>query len=110
MTYEARQGQHDDLVLATCLPIWLGSQRFCQMRTRSGDDDPANWVPYREVTALDAECAAIEQEEIEACRKEADWLAEQAELRRRKQNMPSWYVEPMTAHESKKFWSTITWN
>ncbi len=44
MTYEARQGQHDDLVLATCLPIWLGSQVFCHMRIAACTDLSSDWL------------------------------------------------------------------
>jgi hypothetical protein len=82
MTYEARQGQHDDLVLATCLPVWLGSQRFCDMNTWSGSE--ASLQP-RETTALDAvEAAEREALEREREAEEQEW----EELR----NMPSWGV------------------
>ena len=66
MTYEARQGTHDDLVLAACLPIWLGSQRFCSMRTRGPgpDDDPG--LQRRETAAMGADQAAVETAELEA--------------------------------------------
>ncbi|HKI19460.1 MAG TPA: hypothetical protein VKA15_16365, partial [Isosphaeraceae bacterium] len=63
MTYEARQGQHDDLVLATALPIWLGSQRFCQMVERVKEDSPG--YRSREAAALDAEDAwRLEQQAV----------------------------------------------
>jgi hypothetical protein len=63
MTYEARQGQHDDLVLATCLPIWLGSQRFCHMNTMTRADPTADWMRPREIDAIKAEQAALELEQ-----------------------------------------------
>jgi hypothetical protein len=64
MTYEARQGTHDDLVLATCLPIWLGSQRFCHMNTAARPDQAADWMRPCETTALDVEQAALELERV----------------------------------------------
>lgn len=82
MTYEARQGQHDDLVLATCLPIWLGSQRFCHMNTTARPDEAPIWLRPRESTALDVEQTALElervaneqrQKEQEADRRRATW-------------------------------------
>ena len=48
LTYEARQGQHDDLVLATCLPIWLGSQRFCAMHTATTVEAEERSAPSRD--------------------------------------------------------------
>ncbi len=86
MTYEARQGQHDDLVLAACLPIWLGSQRFCTMRKRL-EDYPG--LQSRERTALEAQQHAIEAAEAEALERDADDAAEEAEDLR---HMPSWGV------------------
>ncbi len=73
MTYEARQGTHDDLVLATALPVWLGSQRFCAMRTL---DIPTDEFPPRERTAMDADSAATEKLEREALERQdrgEDW-------------------------------------
>jgi hypothetical protein len=71
MTYEDRQGTHDDLVLATCLPVWLGSQVFCHMRTLSAADGDKDWFRPRETVALTAES------ELRAAKNEA---AEKAAL------------------------------
>jgi hypothetical protein len=109
MTYEARQGQHDDLVLATCLPIWLGSQRFCHMRTRDDDRERAEWMRPREATALDVEQVAIEQAELEAMKLERETAAELADAAYRQRNYASWYVPPMTDRERERFWREITW-
>jgi hypothetical protein len=65
LTYEARQGQHDDLVLATCLPIWLGSQRFCHMATYTTADG-SSYLRPRETIAVDAARAEAEQLELAA--------------------------------------------
>jgi hypothetical protein len=59
LTYEARQGQHDDLVLATCLPIWLGSMPFCRMRMLSAPEV----LRPRERAALDAQSEKTEEQE-----------------------------------------------
>ncbi len=64
MTYEARQGQHDDLVLAACLPVWLGSQRFCSMRTRSPGESATTLQPW-EQEALEAEDEVRAEEDKE---------------------------------------------
>ena len=60
MVYEARQGLHDDVVLAACLPIWLGSQVFCSMHTASTIGGNARFKPS-EVNALEASRAAVER-------------------------------------------------
>jgi hypothetical protein len=89
MTYEARQGQHDDLVLATCLPIWLGSQRFCTMRTFA-DDDRADWMKPREIHALETE---LEREEQAALKREEEHALEVEEEDRRRRHLQPWAVE-----------------
>lgn len=93
MTYEARQGQHDDLVLATCLPIWLGSQVFCHMRTTAPSDQAADWLRPRETTALDAEQVATEIAERVALALEA----KQHEKRLEQANYQTWYTPPTQA-------------
>jgi hypothetical protein len=87
MTYEARQGQHDDLVLAACLPLWLGSQRFCQMHTWAfGAEDDVN-LQSRETTALNADQVAVEKAERQA--EQLAWEAEEQE-REIERSQPSW--------------------
>ena len=53
-------------MLAAYLPIWLGSQRFCQMRTRAYGPDDNLYLKRRETTALHAAQAAAEAAELEA--------------------------------------------
>jgi hypothetical protein len=64
-TFAAREGAHDDLVLATALPIWLAGLRPMEMYV-----DP-EWLLPRERVAVTAEQAAIEREEVEAMELEA---------------------------------------
>jgi hypothetical protein len=102
MTYEARQGQHDDLVLATCLPIWLGSQRFCTMNTVAPSDQSAHWMRPRESTALDVEAAALELERI------ANEKAE--EEREEERRLASWQVKRRTEEEIRNLsWDSPEW-
>jgi hypothetical protein len=63
-TFAAREGAHDDLVLATALPIWLGSQRFYQMSTRTPIGNAVQSLRPREVDAFDREQAALERAEL----------------------------------------------
>ena len=101
MTYEARQGQHDDLVLATCLPVWLGSQRFCHMRTRAGGD----FLRPREAAALAVEGThekAIAEAEEEALKRErAAEEARQRELEELRYR-PSWAARKYTEEERSR--------
>ena len=94
MTYEARQGQHDDLVLATCLPIWLGSQRFCTMRTTAPSDQSVDWLRPRETTALDVEQAALELERLA--------LEKAAEAQEAEQNRASWEARKRSDEEMQR--------
>jgi hypothetical protein len=59
-TFSAREGQHDDIVLSVCLPIWLSG-----LRTMELIPDP-DWLLPGEQRAVGAEIAAIEREEVEA--------------------------------------------
>jgi hypothetical protein len=104
MTYEARQGQHDDLVLATCLPIWLGSQRFCRMRTLANGTDDGPMFQAREAAAMDADNALVEKAEAEALKMEREgrsWSKDRekerlAELHREflaDPHNPKWYED-----------------
>jgi hypothetical protein len=102
LTYEARQGQHDDLVLATCLPIWLGGQRFCAMNTVAPSDQVAGWMRPRESTALDVEAAALELERI------ANEKAE--EEREEERRLASWQVKRRTEEEIRNLsWDSPEW-
>jgi hypothetical protein len=56
-TFSAREGAHDDLVLAVSLPIWLASQRWTEMYV-----DPERPGPHESVAPL-SEQAAIERAE-----------------------------------------------
>ena len=106
MTYEARQGQHDDLVLATCLPVWLGSQRFCTMRTRSHTDKSADWLRPRELDALSAEQAKAELEEAAALERERVAAVERQREIEEGRHRPSWAAKrrpPPTESEEEEF-------
>ena len=72
MTYEARQGQHDDIVLATALPCWIGSSAFAPCATPSSDDEERAYLQSRERTALTAEQSAIEAAELEVLKRERE--------------------------------------
>ena len=63
--FSAREGAHDDLVLATALPIWLAGLRSMEMYV-----DP-EWLLPRERVAATDEQAAIEREEVKAMELEA---------------------------------------
>jgi hypothetical protein len=71
-TFAAREGAHDDLVLATALPIWLGAQRWCQMSERLSAYQEAETRRPREIKALDTERAAIACAEAEALIRERE--------------------------------------
>jgi hypothetical protein len=62
-TWEARQGAHDDLILAACLPIFIGSQPRCRMRTIGDHNETALRFKPRERAALDANSKDIEEQE-----------------------------------------------
>jgi hypothetical protein len=96
MTYEARQGQHDDLVLATCLPIWLGSQRFCTMRTHTGVEERADWMGPRETTALDVEQVALELEKKQEERRQRDLHKETWQAKERSEE--EYMRDPLDEH------------
>jgi hypothetical protein len=59
-TFNAREGAHDDLVLAVSLPIWLANQRWTEMYV-----DPERPGPHEAVTPS-SEQAAIERAERQA--------------------------------------------
>jgi hypothetical protein len=63
---EAMGSDHDDCVISIALPLWLGTQRWCHMRTR-GTIGASDVIlrPY-EQTAIDAEQRALERAELEA--------------------------------------------
>jgi hypothetical protein len=99
LTYEARQGQHDDLVLATCLPIWLGSQPFCQMRTQSGLETP-DYLRPRELASLDADHEATELAEQAALKREQAELEKANQRAYEQANYQTWYC-PATEADRK---------
>ncbi len=106
MTYEARSGQHDDLVLATCLPIWLGSQRFCRMRTRGPED---NWaLQSREKTAMGADQAAVEAAELEALKMEREGRNLATERRKGRQARQHAIFQAHADHDY--FWEDSGWD
>jgi hypothetical protein len=72
-TVQATGSDHDDCCIAISLPLWLGSQRFMQMRTADMEANPD--LRPRELVALSAEQARVEAAEALACD-----LREQREL------------------------------
>lgn len=68
-TFQAREGAHDDLVLATALPIWLSELPFLEMAI-----DPDEGEPLRpgEQSAVAREVEEIERAEREAIRLEQE--------------------------------------
>lgn len=62
-TFSAREGAHDDVVLATALPIWLASHPRMEMTTDL--DAPDLVFPARERATITREQAAVEQAEME---------------------------------------------
>jgi hypothetical protein len=82
-TFSARDGAHDDLVLAVALPIWLAHQRHTQMDWRN------DRLSVHEAAALAAERRAIERGEDVAAEEEREAkLAQQRELDRLAQEDP----------------------
>lgn len=82
-TFSAREGAHDDLVLATALPVWLAGLPFLEMAA----DDDDEWLRSRERDALSREAREIEEAEAEALARErgivtAKMKAEREELDR----------------------------
>jgi hypothetical protein len=63
-TFSAREGAHDDLVLAVSMPVCLGNWRVFELVP-----DP-EWLLPREQQAVGAELAALEREEVEAAEAE----------------------------------------
>jgi hypothetical protein len=59
-TFNAREGAHDDLVLAVSLPVWLANQRWTEMYL-----DPERPGPHESSAPL-SEQAAIERAERQA--------------------------------------------
>jgi hypothetical protein len=99
---EAMGSDHDDCVVSVALPLWLGSQRFCHMRTMDDSYKASDWLRPREIEAMKAETAALElervadakaQEEREADLRRASWAANKRtdEERQRDPNDPSWW-------------------
>jgi hypothetical protein len=78
-TFSAREGQHDDLVLAVALPLWLANQRFGCAEMRTLDGSP---LTDRELAAITVERAEIEQTEREALAAEASAARELRERSR----------------------------
>jgi hypothetical protein len=63
--FSAREGAHDDLVLATALPVWVANQRVMEMVIDEND------APH-EFAAIAAEQQALEAAEREAVRLEKE--------------------------------------
>lgn len=80
-TYEAREGEHDDLVLAVAMPVWVGASPYTHFRTEPVNGSDAT----PEVAAMRAE-AEKEKQMREAVAAEAQKRAEEA------------YMNPMADH------------
>jgi hypothetical protein len=93
-TWEARQGAHDDVILSACLPIFIGSQPWCHMRTISDLNETALQFKPRERAALDANSKDIEEQERYALA--LDGYGDPA------------YVAHVEAEYEKQFWANPT--
>lgn len=62
-TFNAREGAHDDIVLATALPIWLAGLPRHEMRTEDLGGRPSNRGRVHEAIAREAELIEIEEAE-----------------------------------------------
>ena len=80
-TFSAREGQHDDLVLATALPIFVSSLRMFEMHL-----DPELLLP-REAAMVAPELAALEREEVEAAEAERAGYRRAREERQRSRHL-----------------------
>jgi hypothetical protein len=74
-TFSAREGAHDDLVLAVSMPVCLGNWRVFELVP-----DP-EWLLPREQQAVSAELAALEKEEVEAAEAERNGRRREKEAR-----------------------------
>jgi hypothetical protein len=95
-TAEAFNSDHDDCVISISLPLWLGSQRFCEMRQRT--DSPDVVLRPHERAALSAEQRKIEQDEQTAIERER----QQAEIERKRRLRPSWAAKERTDEERQR--------
>lgn len=101
-TYEARQGQHDDLILATAIGCWWGSQRWCRMVTRGAPEGMANRLQPREVAGLVDAQAKLEADELEALKREKEQESES--------RLATWQVRQRTEKELREIsWSDDRW-
>lgn len=76
-TFNAREGAHDDLVLATAMPVWVGEQRWCHYEPPAiATIGPNTREGAALVDELKREAAALqmekEKEDAEAERKHRD--------------------------------------
>jgi hypothetical protein len=90
--FSAREGAHDDIVLAVSLPLFLGGLRSMQLIP-----DP-DWLLPREQQAVSAEIRALEQEEVEAAEAERCGRLREKEARQARRHAsiddPMWWSEP----------------
>jgi hypothetical protein len=78
-TFAAREGTHDDLVLAVALPVWLANQRQFEMQV----DDALEIRPLtREMNAVATEREQLEQDERQALQAEAQAIRRAREEQR----------------------------
>jgi hypothetical protein len=97
---EAMGSDHDDCVISVSLNLWLGSQQFCHMRTM--ENGPNVLLRPRELDAIKAEQSALEREQ--------EHMAELALAAKRRRNLASWEIEPLSQKESETFWSGLSWS
>jgi hypothetical protein len=75
-TFSARDGAHDDLVLAVAMGVWLGGRREVRYRTESADDPDRRALTAEREQEEREEAEALERERrAERERREREWLS-----------------------------------
>jgi hypothetical protein len=79
-TAEAFNSDHDDAVIALSLPLWVGTQNWCEMDTLVDTEDVL--LRQQERESIDAEQAIIADDEAEALALEQGILTPRQQARR----------------------------
>jgi hypothetical protein len=75
-TFNAREGAHDDLVLAVAMGVWLGGRRETSYRAEAADDPDRRALTAEREKEERAEAEALERERrAERERREREWLS-----------------------------------
>lgn len=87
-TFSAREGAHDDLVLATALPIWLAGLPFLELSVDPDEGEPLRPMEY---SAVAREVEEIERAEKDAVLREQGRQTERDRLAREDPDNPIWW-------------------